>query len=87
MLSEFPPTTTPTTTRMTRTEKLPGCVRHPSFDAPDAAKVYAAKAVLADAVDYDAKYMPDDVTRDHAKRMHHAAFRMHTAATRGEAIR
>ena len=75
----------PTTTRMTRTAKLPGCVRHPSFDEADAVRVYAAKAVLADAVDYDAKYMPDDVTRDHAKRMHYAAFRMHTAATRGEA--
>ncbi|HUR55234.1 MAG TPA: sigma-70 family RNA polymerase sigma factor [Gemmataceae bacterium] len=79
--------TTPPTTRMSRTEKLPGCVRHPSFDAPDAAKVYAAKSVLADAVDYDAKYMPDDVTRDHAKRMHYAAYRMHSSATRGEAGR
>lgn len=77
----------PPTTRMTRTDDLPGCVRHPSFDGPDAAKAYAAKTVLADATDYDAKYMPDDVTRDHAKRMHYAAFRVHTATTRGDAAR
>ena len=79
--------TTPPTSRMARTEKCPSCVRHPSFDAPDAAKVYAAKAGVADAVDYDAKYMPDDVTRDHAKRMHYAAFRTHTAHRHAEARR
>jgi RNA polymerase sigma factor (sigma-70 family) len=80
-------THSPPTTRMARTDKFPGCVRHPAFDAPDAARAFAAKTVLADATDYDAKYMPDDATRDHAKRMHYAAFRMHTAATRAEARR
>lgn len=77
----------PATTRIVRTSSLPGCVRHPSFDHPDAGKQYAAKALLADATDYDSKYMPDDVTRDHARRMHYAAFRMHAASTRGEANR
>jgi RNA polymerase primary sigma factor/RNA polymerase sigma factor len=31
--------------------------------------------------------MPDDITRDHAKRMHYAAYRMHSARTQSELAR
>ncbi|HVL14409.1 MAG TPA: sigma-70 family RNA polymerase sigma factor, partial [Gemmata sp.] len=70
--------------RVSRSVALPGYVRHPSFAAPDAPQVYAAAAALEAAGDFEAHYMPDEVTRDHAKRMHYAAHRAHAARTAGE---
>jgi RNA polymerase sigma factor (sigma-70 family) len=72
------------TRRVSRTDQLPGYVRHPSFAAPDAARVYSAAAALDQATDHATRYMPDEVTRDHARRMHYAASRMHAARTAGE---
>lgn len=72
------------TCRVSRSDALPGYVRHASFDAPDAPQRYAARFALDAAGDYEARYMPDEVTRDHAKRMHYAAHRMHAARTAGE---
>jgi RNA polymerase sigma factor (sigma-70 family) len=72
------------TCRVTRSDGLPGYVRHPSFTAADAAHAYAAHFALNDAGDFETRYMPDDVTRDHAKRMHYAAHRAHAARTAGD---
>jgi RNA polymerase sigma factor (sigma-70 family) len=69
---------------VSRTERLPGYLCHPSFADADSAKQYAAQPALAAEGDFDSKYMPDEVTRDHARRMHYAAHRMHTARTAGE---
>ena len=35
-------------------------------------------------IDYDDRYMPDEATRDHARRMHYSAHRMHNARTPAE---
>lgn len=78
-------TVLPTTRRVHRSDTLPGYVHHPDFLAAGAAQALAAKPLLADPTDYDARYMPDEVTRDHAKRMHYAAHRLHAA--RGPADR
>src|SRR5688500_20035233 len=69
------------TRRVHRIDALPGYVSHPSFAEPDADRVYAARELLATANDYDSRYMPDDATRDHARRMHYAAHRTHAAAS------
>ncbi len=74
----------PVTRRVSRMERLPGYVHHPSLAATDAPREFAARTALDVAGDYDTRYMPDDVTRDHAKRMHYAAHRMHAARTAGE---
>lgn len=51
----------------------PSHVSHPSFEQADAEKLYGqGTATRLDAL---ATYMPDEVTRDHAKRMHYAAWR------------
>jgi RNA polymerase sigma factor (sigma-70 family) len=55
--------------------KLPKFVYHPSFDEPDAANQYAEECALGDPAEFDRQHMPDDVTRDNAKRMHYAAWR------------
>ncbi|MGL4421435.1 MAG: sigma-70 family RNA polymerase sigma factor [Gemmataceae bacterium] len=49
--------------------------------------MYRAADVLDQPMNYDDQYMPDEVTRDHARRMHYAAYRMHTAKTRAELLR
>lgn len=54
---------------------LPSYVWHPEFDEPGAAKVFSALEA-ADDISYTEKYMPDDVTRDHTRRMHFAAHRL-----------
>lgn len=50
-------------------------VPHPSFEEADAEQVYSAREVLEAARDDAAGYMPDEVTRDFARRMHYAAYR------------
>jgi len=76
--------TSTVTRRVSRSDALPGHVRHPSFTAADAPQVYSAGVALETAGDFEARYMPDEVTRDHAKRMHFAAHRVHAARTAGE---
>jgi len=75
------------TGRVGRTETAPGYVHHPSFERPDAVREYDDKPARSGAADYDTSYMPDDVTRDHARRMHYAAHRLHAARTRGDRAR
>ena len=76
-----------TTRRVPRTEDLPGYLRHPSFSGRAAKQQYDPAPLTDDPIDYDDGYMPDDVTRDHAKRMHYAAHRMHAARTPAELAR
>lgn len=76
--------TEPATRRVPRSPDLPGYVHHPAFDRPDAGKVFDPNALLATSADYEARYMPDEVTREHAKRMHFAAARAHAARTRAD---
>src|SRR5205814_3443242 len=45
---------------------------------------YEPAGLIAAPVDYDDRYMPDEVTRDHARRMHYAAHRIHRAAAPAE---
>lgn len=59
---------------------LPGYLHHDSFRRRSASRDYSAD-ILNDQNDYESGYMPDEVTRDHAKRMHYAAFRAATAQT------
>jgi RNA polymerase sigma factor (sigma-70 family) len=79
--------TRPVSRRTVRDTLLPSYVKHVTFNRSTAAKTFDAKALLATPISYDEKYMPDDVTRDHAKRMHYAAHRMHEAKTNGEMLR
>ena len=53
-------------------------VSHETFEDVSAAKTYGP--VSAGQEDYSATYMPDEVTRDFARRMHYAAWRAAGAA-------
>lgn len=48
-------------------------VTHPSFDLPNADTAYGPATAARD--DHSLSHMPDDVTRDFAKRMHFAAWK------------
>jgi RNA polymerase sigma factor (sigma-70 family) len=76
--------TVPATTRVPRDRWAPAFVRHPSFDLPDAAWAYAPEGAGVEAAyrPEQSAYMPDEVTRDYARRMHYAAFRAHAARGR-----
>src|SRR5436305_7240181 len=76
--------TAPVTRKVPRSGPLPSYVRHASFARAAAARRYEPAGLLAAPVDYDDRYMPDEVTRDHARRMHYAAFRLHRAAAPAE---
>jgi RNA polymerase sigma factor (sigma-70 family) len=63
----------------------PSYVRHPSFNRPTAEDKYDADELLTAPTSFDDRYMPDEITRDHARRMHYAAHRIHAAPTGREA--
>lgn len=71
--------------RISKSAALPGYLNHPSFHEKAAHRTYDPADVLENPVSYDDRYMPDEVTRDHARRMHYAVHRVHTA--RGSAER
>ena len=75
------------TKRTHRSEHLPSYVFHPDFAGKKAAHLYSAAAVTNKTSEYADHYMPDDVTRDHARRMHYAAYRMHHAKSPRELAR
>ncbi len=62
---------------------LPGFVKHPAFARPSAAEKYDPLPLLAESP-FTGSFMPDEVSREHSKRMHYAAYRMHQAKTRRE---
>src|SRR5947207_2629633 len=72
--------TAPATRKVPRSGSLPSFVRHASFARTSAARQYEPAGLIAAPVDYDDRYMPDEITRDHARRMHYAAFRLHRSA-------
>lgn len=76
-----------TTHRVTRTPELPGFLHSPDFERPDAARVFSPESLLDAPLEEGRKYMPDEVTREHAKRMHYAAFRARKARTRADRAR
>ena len=63
--------------------KQPRFTFHPSFEEPNAEKVYGGTPA-ADS-DERASFMADEMTRDCTKRMHYAGWRVQGAATRQEA--
>ncbi|VTR99869.1 sigma-70 family RNA polymerase sigma factor [Tuwongella immobilis] len=69
-----------TVRRSNREAGLPSFVYHPDFAHLDAAQHFSHE-ILNDQNEYESRYMPDDVTRDHARRMHYAAFRLHQATS------
>lgn len=75
------------TCRARRTDTLPGYIRHASFSDKSAKQEFDPAPLTDDPIDYDSGYMPDEVTRDHARRMHYAAHRMHNARTPAELAR
>ncbi len=79
--------TAPDTRRTPRTAELPGHIHHDSFPTKQAREDFDPFELIDSLETYDDHYMPDDVTRDHAKRMHYAAYRMHRARTRVELTR
>jgi RNA polymerase sigma factor (sigma-70 family) len=66
-------------TRQTATRRsgLPNYVFHESFADPRVSRLYE-EPLESDAADYELKHMPDEKTREHAKRMHYSAWRAHT---------
>jgi RNA polymerase sigma factor (sigma-70 family) len=66
---------------------LPRYLFHPSFDEARSRREYDPGAVLKNPVSYDDRYMPDEVTRDHSRRMHFAAHRMHAGRSSAEVTR
>ncbi len=75
------------THRTPRTAALPGHIHHDSFATKQARQDFDPVDLLESLDDYDDHYMPDDVTRDHARRMHYAAHRLHRATKPAEVRR
>lgn len=75
------------TRRVRRTAVLPGYLQHETFVAKSAREEFDPVVLLESAESYDDHYMPDEVTRDHAKRMHYAAHRMHRAKSASDVAR
>jgi RNA polymerase sigma factor (sigma-70 family) len=65
---------------LVRLATLPHYVRHASLDEPGAAAMYRSEPAY-DRDEYERTFMPDEITRDFAKRMHYAAHRAHTVRT------
>jgi RNA polymerase sigma factor (sigma-70 family) len=64
----------------------PNYVYHESFEDVDAPDHFAFNDAENDP-DHVEKHMPDEVTRDHTKRMHYAAYRWHKAKSYAEIVR
>ena len=77
----------PDTHRAARTAGLPGHIHHDSFTTKEAQRDFDPVELVDSLETYDDHYMPDDATRDHARRMHYAAFRMHRASAPREVTR
>ena len=77
----------PDTRRTPRSADLPGHIHHESFADKTARQDFDPAELLESLDDFGDHYMPDDVTRDHARRMHYAAYRMHRARTSADLAR
>jgi RNA polymerase sigma factor (sigma-70 family) len=63
---------------------VPSYIYHPDFSKRSSAKQFDAVELLNTVFDHGFEYMPDDVTKDHARRMHYCAHRMHAAKSTAE---
>jgi len=86
-VSDAPTFVATPTTRVQRTSTLPSYILHPDFHIKSCRRDYDPATLLDEPIDYGEKYMPDDVTRDHARRMHYAGHRMRLARTPQELAR
>lgn len=87
-LSEMVPASALTpTTRVPKTGNFPGYILHPDFHVKACRRDFDPATLLDEPIDYADKYMPDDVTRDHARRMHYSCHRMRLARTPEELAR
>ena len=77
----------PVTRRASRTATMPSYIVHPSFVDKEAKRIYDPSELTDNPNDFADRYMPDDTTRDHARRMHYAAHRMRSARTATELAR
>lgn len=76
--------TRPVSRKSHRDVPLPSYVQHRTFNRSAAGRTFDPNELLAADINFDEKYMPDEVTRDHARRMHYAAHRMHEARSKPE---
>lgn len=76
-----------TTRRAARTATLPSYIVHDTFARKDALRYFDPVELLENPNDFADRYMPDEITRQHARHMHYAAHRMHTARTPKELAR
>lgn len=67
-------TTTRRDPRSERAAGAPQSIWHESFESPDAREQYGPESA-PNVADFADRYMPDEVTRDYAMRMHFAAYR------------
>jgi RNA polymerase sigma factor (sigma-70 family) len=77
----------PKTSRVERSPGLPSFIAHANFENRESLRLYDPADLLDDPTDYADRHMPDDVTRDHARRMHYAAYRMRVSRTPAELSR
>src|SRR5262249_50298095 len=63
----------------------PNFIYDPDFDRPDAEAVFAGEEPPELPASPPGEHMADDVTRDHTRRMHYAAYRVRQALTPEEA--
>ncbi len=77
-------TETEATRRVSRSGTLPGYIFNPQFTSSKAKAQFDPEPLIENPIDYDDRFMPDEITREHAQRMHYAVHRMHTARTPGE---
>ncbi|MGL6074718.1 MAG: sigma-70 family RNA polymerase sigma factor [Fimbriiglobus sp.] len=75
------------TRRVSRTATLPSYILHEDFGKKEAKRTYDPAELIDNPNDFADRYMPDEITRDHAQKMHYAAHRMHTARTPQESTR
>jgi RNA polymerase sigma factor (sigma-70 family) len=66
-------------------QRLPAFIFDPTFQAPGADREYGPATTPPDDPSYRRAHMPEEATRDLARRMHYAAFRWHESATPEEA--
>ena len=71
------PAHTTSTRRVSRRNRLPAYVFHPSFREKTAIQQYDPAPLLKDTSDTQQPFMPDELTREFARRMHYAAYRAH----------
>ena len=58
---------------------LPRHISHPDFLKKSARIAFDSTSLIDEDRDYESAYMPDDSTKEHSRKMHYCAHRMHRA--------